>query len=76
MALILGVLPKISDTSKPIWMKLWGYIELALKLCIVVFLISVLDLKTGNWSFPETLTVPCNIFLEIPDFPETKIFPN
>ena len=77
MAFILGVGCMISDTRGPIWMKLWGYIELTLKLCIVAFLTSGLDLKTGNWNFPENPTlIPCNIFLEISDIPETESFPN
>ena len=50
MAFILGVLPRISDTRIPIWMKLWGCIEFTLKLCIVIFSTSGLDLKTGNWG--------------------------
>ena len=77
MAFILGVGSYSSDTRGPIWMKLWGCIELSLKLCIVTFFTFGLDLKTENWNFPENPTiVPCNIFLEILDFPETETFPN
>jgi len=77
MAFILGVLPRISDTSRPIGMKLWGCIEFTLKLCIVIFSTSGLDLKTGNWNFPENPTIiPCNSFLGISYFPETETFPN
>jgi len=40
----------------------------------VIFWISGLDLKTGNWNFPENPTIiPCNIFLEI--FPILKMVP-
>ena len=49
MAFILGVGSYSSDTRGPIWMKLWGYIELTLKLCIVIFSTSGLDVGTGNW---------------------------
>jgi len=77
MAFILGVGSYSSDTHGPIWIKLWGCIELTLKLCIVTFLTSGLDLKTGNWNFPENPTIiPCNIFHEISDFHETETFPN
>ena len=77
MAFILGVGSYSSDTRGPIWMKLWVCIELALKLCIVTFLTSGWDLKTGNWNFPENPTIiPCIIFLEISDFPATETFPN
>ena len=77
MAFILGVGSYSSDTRGLIWMKLWGCIELTLKLCIVAFFTTGLDLKTGNWNFPENPTIiPCNIFLEIFDFPETETFPN
>ena len=42
-----------------------------------VFSTSGLDLKTGNWNFPENPTIiPCNIFLEISYFPGTETFPN
>ena len=37
MAFILVVLPRISDTSIPIWMKLWGCIQLTLKIWIIIF---------------------------------------
>ena len=77
MASILGVIRKISDTIRPIWMKLWGYIEFTLKLCNVIFSTSGLDLETGNGNFSENPTItPCKIFLEIPDFLDTEIFPN
>ena len=77
MGFILGVGCKISDNREPIWMKLWGYIELTMKLCIVMFSTSGLDLKTGDLNFPENSTIiPCNIFLEISDFSETETIPN
>ena len=77
MAFILGVLPMISDTSGPIGMKLWECIEFTLKPCTVIFSTSGLDLKTGNWNFPENpYIILCNIFLEISNFPETETFPN
>ena len=41
----LGVLPRISNTSLTIWMKLWGCLELTLKLYIVIFSTSVSDLE-------------------------------
>ena len=64
MAFILGVGSYSSDTREPIWMKLWGCIEFTLKLCIVTFFTSDLDLKTGNWNFPgNPYIIPCNIFL-------------
>ena len=45
-------------------MKLSGYIQFPVSFCMGIFLISGLELKTGNWSFPEEPTiVPCNIFL-------------
>ena len=45
-------------------MKLSGYIQFPVNFCMGKFLISGLELKTGNWSFPEESTiVPCNIFL-------------
>ena len=53
MTSILGVTRKISDTIRPIWMKLWGFIEFTLKLCNVIFSTSGLDLETGNWNFLE-----------------------
>ena len=75
MAFILGVGSYSSDTRGPIWMKLWGCIELTLKLCIVTFLTSGLDLKTGNWNFPENPTIiPCNIFSRFLIFPKLKHF--
>ena len=40
MAFILGVLPMISDTRRPIGMKLQGCIGFTLKLCMVIFLTS------------------------------------
>ena len=46
MAFILGVGSYSSDTCGPIWMKLWGCIELTLKLCIVTFLTSGLASET------------------------------
>ena len=77
MASILGVSCKISDTRGPIWMKFLECIEFTLKPCTVIFSTSGLDLKTGNWNFPENPTmIPCNIFLEISDIPETETFPN
>ena len=76
MAFILGVTFRISDTRGPIGMKPWGYIELTLRLCNVIFSTSGLDLKTGNWNFPENpAMITCNIFLEISDIPETESFP-
>ena len=36
-----------------IWMKFLGCIEFTLKPCTVVFSTSGLDLKIGNWNFPE-----------------------
>ena len=47
MAFILGVGSMISDTRGPIGMKLWGYIELNLRLCNVIFSTS------GRKSKPE-----------------------
>ena len=45
-------------------MKLSGYIQFPVNFCMGKFLISGLELKTGNWSFPEEPTIiPCNIFL-------------
>ena len=45
------------------------------RLCNVIFLTS--GLKTGNWNFLENpTTIPCKIFLEIPDFFDTETFPN
>ena len=54
MAFILGVLPRISDTSIPISMKLRGRIEFTLKLCIVIFLTSVSNLKPEVSCFSWT----------------------
>ena len=77
MAFILGDTFKISDTRRPIWVKLWGCIEFALKLCNVILSTFGLDLKTGNWNFLENpTTIPCKNFLEIPDFFDTETFPN
>ena len=77
MTFILGGSCKISDTRGPIGMKLSGCIELTLRLCNVVFLISGLDQKTGNWNFSENFTIiPCNNFLKISDFPGTETSPN
>ena len=77
MAFILGVGCKISDTRGPIWMKFLGCIEFTLKPCTVILSTSGLDLKTGNWNFPENPTIiPYNIFHEISNFPETETFPN
>ena len=77
MAFILGVICKISDTRGPIWIKFLGCIEFTLKPCTVVFSTSGLDLKTGNWNFPENPTIiPCNVFLDISDFSETETFLN
>ena len=47
MAFILGVRSYSSDARGPILMKLWGCIELTLRLCIVEFLTS------GRKSKPE-----------------------
>ena len=47
MAFILGVIFRISDTRGPIGMKLWGYIELTLRLCNDIFSTS------GRKSKPE-----------------------
>ena len=47
MAFILAGTSKISDTRDPIGMTLWGYIELTLKLCNVIFSTS------GRKSKPE-----------------------
>ena len=45
-------------------MKLSGYIQFPVNFCMGKVLISGLELKTGNWSFPEESTIfPCNIFL-------------
>ena len=74
MAFILGVICKISDTRGPIWMKFLGCIEFTLKPCTVVFSTSGLDLKTGNWNFPENPTIiPCNVFLDISEFGKSEI---
>ena len=56
----------------------WNFegVESTLKLCNVIFSTSGLDLKTGNWNFPENpAMITCNIFLEISDIPETESFP-
>ena len=45
MAFILGVDCKISDTHGSIWMKLWGCLELTMRLCDVIFSTSGFDLK-------------------------------
>jgi len=77
MAFILGVRSKISDTCRPIWMKLWERLEFILKPCNVIFSTSGLELKTGNWNFPENSTIiPCNIFLRFLIFPKPKHFQN
>ena len=47
MAFILGVGCKIPDTRESIWMKLWGCIELTLRLCNVIVSTS------GRKSKPE-----------------------
>ena len=47
MAFILGVRSYSSDTRGPIWMKLWGCIELTLRLCNVIVSTS------GRKSKPE-----------------------
>ena len=47
MAFILGVTFRISDTRGPIGIKIWGYIELTLRLCNVIFSTS------GRKSKPE-----------------------
>ena len=60
---ILGMISKISDK------------QLTVKSCILVFPTSGLELKTGNWNIRENPTIiPCNIFSEISDFPETEHF--
>ena len=77
MAFILGVRSKISDTCRPIWMKLWERLEFILKPCSVIFSTSGLELKTGNWNSPENSTIiPCNIFLRFLIFPKPKHFQN
>ena len=77
MAFILGGTFKISDTRRPICIKLWGRIEFTLKLCNAIFSTLGLYLKTGNWNFPENPTIiPCNVFLDISDFSETETFLN
>ena len=68
MAFILGVLPMISDTSRPIGMKLWEYIEFTLKPCIVIFSTS------GRKSKPEVglpHTISVLFWLEI--LPDDKV---
>ena len=54
MASILGVRRRISDTSGPIWMKLWGCIEFTLTLCNVIFSTSDFDLKPEIGHFSKT----------------------
>ena len=56
MAFILGGTFRISDTRRPIRMKLWGYIELTLKLCNVIFSTSGRKFKP-EVSFPHTILV-------------------
>ena len=68
MAFILGVLPMISDTSRPIGMKLWECIEFTLKPCIVIFSTS------GRKSKPEVglpHTISVLFWLEI--LPDDKV---
>ena len=54
MAFILGVGSMISDTRGPIGMKLWGCIELTLRLCIVKFSTSIFDAKPEVGYFSKT----------------------
>ena len=56
MAFILGVIFRISDTRGPIGMKLWGYIELTLRLCNVIFSTSGRKSKP-EVSLPHTILV-------------------
>ena len=58
MAFILGVIFRISDTRGPIGMKLWGYIELTLKLCNIIFSTSGRKSKP-EVSLPHTILVLC-----------------
>ena len=75
MAIILGDTFGISEPRRPIWVKLWGWIEFNLKLCKVIIFIYDKDLKPGNRNFPESPTIiPCNIFLRFLIFPKLKHF--
>ena len=65
LAFILGDTFGISEPRRPIWVKLWEWIEFNLKLCKVIIFIYDKDLKTGNRNF-----------LGIPDFPDTETFSN
>ena len=56
MAFILGVGCKISDTRRPIWMKLWGSIELTLTFSNVIFSISGRKSKP-EMSLPHAISV-------------------
>ena len=53
---ILGLIFRISDTRGPIGMKLWGYIELTLRLCNVIFSTSGRKSKP-EVSLPHTILV-------------------
>ena len=53
MAFILGVRSYSSDTRGPIKMKLWGCIELALRLCIVKFYVYKLLCGFVRWKVLE-----------------------
>ena len=56
MAFILVVGSNSSDTRGPIGMKLWGYIELTLRLCNVIFSTSGRKFKP-EVSLPHTILV-------------------
>ena len=56
MAFILGGTFKVSDTRGPIGMTLWGYIELTLKLCNLIFSTSGRKSKP-EMDLPHTLSV-------------------
>ena len=56
MAFILGVGSYSSDTRGPIWMKLWGCIELTLRFCIADLFTSG-RMSEPEMGFPHTITV-------------------